>query len=573
MKPPDIIPLNETTLLLQWNRLPGPDLLQHLLAVQQCLDATPFPGFLETVLAFNSMAVFYNPLLLPPHKNETCFEQVCSYIVEKLQQLPVGQQGSGKKITIPVCYDAVLGPDLEQVAQRHGLDAATIIQLHTQTTYHVYATAFMPGFPYMGFVPPGLQVPRHNRPRPHVPAGSVAIAGKQTGIYPFDSPGGWNIIGRTPVRLFDPGRNPAFLLEAGDEVQFEAITTADWEAALAAQPAGAECKAIISNTPPLLQVEQAGLPATLHDAGRTGFRNRGVAVCGATAPFSARLANLLVGNNSGATVLELPQARYRFQVLEAAVFACTGGGLQPTLNGKDMPLNNPFWAPAGSWLELSKPMPGFRLYLAISGGWAAEWFLDSAATDLRLQRGGLLGRGLKKADQLQRHQPLTQAQQHLAELLCNGVAFTLPAPEMESSNNRLTVMPGPEWNTLSPALQQLVLKTTYTVGLQSNRTGWRLESSLPQQIAAGTLYSAPVTTGTVQYTPSGELLVLGPDAPNMGGYPRVLQLTATAMNHMAQLQPGGELQWEQTDNATAEKLYLAQEAELQRIAQQLQKWL
>lgn len=572
MQPPEIIALNESTLLLHWNREPNPALLQYLLALQHYLQQLPFAGYRETVTAYNTMAVFYEPTAVELHQHPTVFSAVAAHMLQALQWVPDSPATAGQIVTIPVCYDASNGADLVKVAAEKGMDIASLAALHCSKLYDVYAIAFLPGFPYLGFLPPQLETHRRERPRPHVPAGSVAIAGLQTGIYPFNSPGGWNIIGRTPLELFDPDRNPPFLLQAGDRVQFESISS---EVFTHMQQHGIRKEpdtGFFNNTLPLLQVEQAGYQATLHDGGRTGYRNRGLPGCAPTAPLTARLANLLVGNQPGDTVLELPQARYQLRLLEGAVLAFTGGGLQPTLNGNPIDLNKPFWAPAGSLLQLQQPHPGYRLYLAVSGGWAAQPFMGSTATDLRLQRGGMLGRVLKTGDILHQ-QPLTTTQQQLAKLLRTGVEITLPSAALNKFGTQIPVLPGPDWNKLPAPVQQKLRENAFTVLNNSNRTGWCINGHLPRHALESKQYSVPVTTGTVQYTPSGELLVLGPDGPTMGGYPHVLQLTAGALNSMAQLRPGDRFRWELTDITTAEKLYLEQEAGLQRIGQILHAWL
>ena len=138
-----------------------------------------------------------------------------------------------RTIEIPVVYGDEYGPDLEWVAAYHNITPQDVIRLHTRPTYLVYMIGFMPGYPYMGEIPDELVTPRRKTPRTRVPKGSVGIAQKQTGIYPFTSPGGWQIIGQTPVQLFDSRRNPPSLLEMGDRVKFFAVTAeeiAQWRA-------------------------------------------------------------------------------------------------------------------------------------------------------------------------------------------------------------------------------------------------------------------------------------------------------------------------------------------------------
>lgn len=140
-------------------------------------------------------------------------------------------------VEVPVCYDAAYGLDLEWLAREIGLSVDEVIALHTGATYHVHFLGFLPGFAYMGGVPDVLRVPRHSSPRTRVPAGSVAIAGAQAGIYPSDTPGGWRIVGRTPRAVFDPSRDGPSLLQPGDEVRFVRIDRARFdELAATARP-------------------------------------------------------------------------------------------------------------------------------------------------------------------------------------------------------------------------------------------------------------------------------------------------------------------------------------------------
>jgi KipI family sensor histidine kinase inhibitor len=127
-------------------------------------------------------------------------------------------------LEIPVCYGGEFGPDLEKVAAAHGLRADRVIELHSSRTYHAYFLGFAPGFAYLGDLPDSLATPRLATPRKKVPVGSVGIAGKQTAVYPFATPGGWNLLGRTPLRMFQVGRDPMELLDVGDEVRFHPIT-------------------------------------------------------------------------------------------------------------------------------------------------------------------------------------------------------------------------------------------------------------------------------------------------------------------------------------------------------------
>ncbi len=186
------------------------------------LEGHGLKGIKELVPSYRSLLIVYDPLRLSRNK-------IKNYISEILADLDQIQIPEPKTVKIPVLYNDNCGPDLQWVADHHGMTPSDIIQLHTQPTYWVYMIGFTPGFPYMGEVPVALVTPRRESPRTHVPRGSVGIAQKQTGIYPVESPGGWQIIGRTPVTLFNPESTPAALLEMGDLVQFYAITEEEFD--------------------------------------------------------------------------------------------------------------------------------------------------------------------------------------------------------------------------------------------------------------------------------------------------------------------------------------------------------
>ncbi|WDM03076.1 5-oxoprolinase subunit PxpB [Alicyclobacillus cycloheptanicus] len=182
-------------------------------AVCDMLDRSSIPGVVEWVPAFTSVAVVYDPLVT-----------ACSVLIDHLRRvladLPSLDVLGGRIVDIPVCYGGPFGPDLHEVARRCGLSEAEVIRLHSEPLYRVYMVGFVPGFPYLGGLPKRLAAPRKRQPRTQVPEGSVGIAGEQTGIYSLSTPGGWQIIGRTPVKLFDPTVNPPSYLQMGDRVRF-----------------------------------------------------------------------------------------------------------------------------------------------------------------------------------------------------------------------------------------------------------------------------------------------------------------------------------------------------------------
>lgn len=206
------------------------ELNRKVLSMHAWMRLHPFPGLRDLVAAYSSLTVLYDPLMLRRESghNETAFEQVKHRLEEAWVAVNEADKVSPRTISIPVCYDPAFGYDLEEMAAAKNLAVPELISLHCSTTYRVYMLGFLPGFAYMGKVDERLVMPRRSQPR-EVAAGSVGIAGWQTGIYPLSSPGGWQIIGRAPVKLFDKTNEPPALLAAGDSVQFYSITKEEFD--------------------------------------------------------------------------------------------------------------------------------------------------------------------------------------------------------------------------------------------------------------------------------------------------------------------------------------------------------
>lgn len=191
-------------------------------ALFRTLKRRGLPGILSLNPTYRSLFVQYDPTLCS-------FERLITTVEEALVGLEDSSEASQSVLDIPVCYGDEFGPDLAEVAAYHGLSPEEVIRRHTAPVYHVYMIGFTPGFPYLGGLDPVLFTPRKAVPRSKVPAGSVGIAERQTGIYPIESPGGWQIIGRTPLKLFDLHRDPPFLVEAGMAVRFHAVSREAYE--------------------------------------------------------------------------------------------------------------------------------------------------------------------------------------------------------------------------------------------------------------------------------------------------------------------------------------------------------
>lgn len=192
----------------------------RVIGLKKLIEQKPFDGLIECVPAYSSLTVYFKKTA---DRNQI-IDSVNSY--NKALKIENQQDPTDIKI-IPVCYE--LGEDLKQVAAELNMQMSEVIQLHSKPLYTVYMIGFLPGFPYMGILPEQLELPRKKTPSLRIPAGSVAIAGKQTGIYPSESPGGWHLIGKTPLKMFDEKRNPRCFLRAGDKVQFQQISKKEFD--------------------------------------------------------------------------------------------------------------------------------------------------------------------------------------------------------------------------------------------------------------------------------------------------------------------------------------------------------
>lgn len=215
--PPMIRHLGDRGLLVELGKGIDPAVNRRVKQLHRIIARERPHGVVETVPAYASLLVVFDPLQASPEALKRLIVGLCDFE-------DAGPIEDRTVVEIPVVYGGEAGPDLDAVAGHHGLSREDVIGLHTGTVYRVYMIGFTPGFPYMGELPEALDTPRRDTPRTHIPKGSVAIAQRQTGIYPAVSPGGWQIIGRTPVALFDPRKETPSFLTMGDAVRFIPIT-------------------------------------------------------------------------------------------------------------------------------------------------------------------------------------------------------------------------------------------------------------------------------------------------------------------------------------------------------------
>lgn len=229
-----LFPLGDCALTIEFAPVISHDIHQMIQSISSFLDNHPPKWLIEYVPAFTTITLFYNPVTISrlDHTNTLPYDYVCKQVNELLSPIEAKESTHARTIHLPVCYGGPFGPDLEIVAKINHLTIDEVIRIHTSAEYLVYMLGFAPGFPYLGGMSDKIATSRKETPRLSIPERSVGIAGQQTGIYPIETPGGWQIIGRTPLTLFRPNENPPSLLKAGDKVRFQSISHqeyVEWE--------------------------------------------------------------------------------------------------------------------------------------------------------------------------------------------------------------------------------------------------------------------------------------------------------------------------------------------------------
>lgn len=233
----EIFPVGETAVMVEFGKGIHPETNKKVKSLSDYLEQRPLPGMIEAVSAYSSVMIFFNPVQVKAYQESVADETerpayavLAEQLAGILNTLDTETASAARTVEIPVCYGGEFGPDLAYVAAHNQLSTDEVIAIHSDTTYLVYMIGFAPGFPYLGGMPAAIATPRRSSPRLVIPAGSVGIAGSQTGVYPIATPGGWQLIGRTPLQLFRPKDNIPSLLRAGDHIRFRAVSLSEYAA-------------------------------------------------------------------------------------------------------------------------------------------------------------------------------------------------------------------------------------------------------------------------------------------------------------------------------------------------------
>ena len=514
----------DSGLLLELEAVVDPAVNARAIGIAQAIAAEQVAGVRDVLPTYRSVAVHFDPMV-------TAVDSLRASLHRAAARAPVAREGT--LVSVPVAYGGENGPDIEEVAAFARISAEEVVERHCAPEYRVFMLGFLPGFAYMGTVDERIAAPRKGTPRTRIPAGSVGIAGRQTGVYPLQSPGGWQLIGRTALHVFDPLREQASIFTPGDRVRFVPEPRTRQPRTL--EPRTLEPSTFESRTADpgsrSMTVLNPGLVTTIQDAGRFGYQDRGVPVAGPMDWYSYRLANALVGNGGDAAAIEATVLGPELRFDQPAIIAIAGADLAASVDGTPIPVNSTRACPGGSVLRFAERRAGARTYVAVDGGIDVPPVLGSRATHVVSGLGGIHGRALKAGDRI-----ALGSQRQRSSSLRGRPLRSAPG------GARVRVMRGPQDEYFDESAFDILQRTRFTISPQSDRMGYRLRtpnagSRIPAR-TEGAMISDATFTGGLQIPPSGEPILLMADRQTTGGYPQIATVITADLPLAGQLAPG-----------------------------------
>jgi KipI family sensor histidine kinase inhibitor len=480
------------------------------------LESTPLPGLIEVVPAEESVLLRFSRAISPDdHK-------YLSALSPEHVTAP-----ADARVTIDAIYiDAIYnGTDLAEFAQMCKMSTTSVIAHHLAADYQVSFCGFAPGFAYLVGLDPALHKPRRATPRTLVPAGSIAVAGHYSAVYPRASPGGWHLLGTTQAPLFDPTQWPPSTLTPGTRVNFRSVR----EQTRVTEP-------VVDRTPDprvtsgAIEILSAGPLTLIQDLGRHGLSRYAVGSSGAWDTSAHQLAQRLVGNHESAAGFECVGSGLRLLAHRAMTVAVTGAPgdlwIESARGERAISANGPQSVQAGEILHLGPVRYGLRRWLAVRGGIDVPETLGSCSYDMLSHLGPrpVAAHDHYAIGSVTAHEPLVDY-----------------APGTHGPTRDVAVVIGPD-NVLDVAQWENFLCTDFTVSTNSDRVGVRLTGT-PLHVPSDVMNrpSAGMVRGAMQLPPDGQPVVLGPDHPVTGGYPVIAVLADPDLP--AQWVPGGTIRF------------------------------
>lgn len=547
----ELIPLGDSSVLVVLTAKNADAALDASTRLAQALNMSPPAGVTDIVPSLTTVTVHYDPVRIVT-AGQTPYETVVAWIRQAPSASAV-RRAKPREVTIPVCYGGEDGPDLADVAAHAKMKSDQVVKLHTKASYRVAAVGFSPGFPYLLGLSPKLATPRKATPRVAVPAGSVGIGGRQTGVYPISTPGGWSLIGRTPSRLFRPENEtePA-LLAAGDTVTFKPVTEKE-AAALVEKIAGVHPPKVAKNAV-IFEVLKPGMLTTVQDLGREGRQHWGIPAGGPMDRPAARVANLLLGNEENDALLEVTLSGPELKFVRETWIAVTGAEIKGVAGWR------PIKVAAGQVVSLAEFTKGARAYVAVLGGLEIPRVLGGAGTLLRAGVGGWGGRALQAGDRL-------GAKTAILETTGNWSASAEFNATGGDGTGTVRFMRGPQWDWFSAAARRAFLGKIFRVTAKSDRMGLRMDGALLRMENEGReLMSEGVGFGSIQVPPDGKPIVLMADRQTIGGYPKIGHVASVDLPKLAQMRTGDTLRFQEISPEESQAALQEQEHSLALLA-------
>ncbi len=493
---------------------------QPLRLFQALLPEAQLLGLTNLKLGFGSVLVEFDPFFTNPQELMNKLEM----FRKKASRLR--DATAPKTVHVPVKYGGEEGPDLTEVCEQTGLQAQDVLKLHQEQEYKVAFLGFTPGFAYLSGLDHALRVTRKAVPRLNVKKGSVGLATSQTGIYPEDSPGGWQVIGKTNLELFNPHRYPPALFGPGDLVRFMAVDVLS--------PSTILTQKVEPSVNPVLEIISGGFQSTVQDLGRFGFAHLGVPTAGAADPLAVKLGNGILGNQCGAAAIEVLLGGVAIRFLKDTWVCLTGAPAKIDLDGNEIPMWRSHPTVRGQILNIARTQKQLRVYLCIRNGIKAPRVLGSRSTYTTGEWGGYYGKNLSAGDQLELSDDVQ------AELSPRSAAL-IPRELYAAPIHELRVTQGPQWDWFSPETQKNLLVQEFEVTTECSRMGLRLSGKsmeLNDNHKKLELESEGVAAGAVQVASSGQPMILFCEAGTTGGYPKIANVIRADLFKLGQISPG-----------------------------------
>jgi antagonist of KipI len=495
--------------VVEYPGLSDEDSNRRAVALADALVSAGIGGLRDAIPGARTLSLVFDPLVLA---HEALRREVLTRATRPERAV------SGRTVSIGVLYGGDSGPDLQELASRAGLAPDELARRHAAGDYRVAFLGFAPGFAYLTGLDPALQAPRLATPRPRVPAGSVAIGGAYTGVYPSTTPGGWRLIGRCAVQLFDEEADPPALLRPGDHVRFEPITAARLSALDRDLAAASSRLPTSPGGRPVLRIVRSGVFTSVQGAPQFHRGASGLPPGGAMDALALSAGNARLGNAREANALEMTFLGPEIEAMSEVRLCVSGAAMTAEHNGVSIAAESPIRLAPGDRLRLGTARGAARAYLCVEGGFQATGRLGLTR---RLEAGEIL---------------MAQTRRRSNEAVEGGAVRTWRDNESTIAL-RVVLDPRRDRFFATQAVEEF-LSSVFRVSSTSDRRGVRLEGKAVAAAGSSEMPPEGTALGTIQIPPDGQPILLGPDRPITGGYARVGTVIAADWGRIAQTLPG-----------------------------------